>query len=193
MMRQLFISAIFLLLCFVLTNCKRDGDQIYSDSEITEAPDQEILNAEIVFTKNERVTSVLKARRLNIYEKTGLTIADSAFQLDIFDEYGAHSSVLTADSGVVKGEDSLMAFGNVVVISDSGVVLETEVLFWDKIRGGVRSDTDVVLTTETDTLYGDGMIADEGLQNWEIFNPRGKSIRDLDRKRGSKAKKNDKP
>lgn len=183
-MKLLKYSAPIILFSFVVFyGCKSKDSQLYSNTNITQAPDQEIWNAKIMFTKDERVTSILKARRLNIYEKEGLTIADSAFQLDIFNEEGAHTSVLTADSGVVKGEDSLMAFGNVIVISDSGVVLETEVLFWDKIRGGVRSDTDVVLTTETDTLYGDGLIADEGLQNWEIFNPRGQTLRDIDRKR----------
>jgi hypothetical protein len=103
----------------------------------------------------------------------------------MFNAEGEHSSVLTADSGVVKGEDSLIAIGNVVVISDSGVILETERLFWDRMRGGVRSDTAVVLTTETDTLYGDGLISDEGLNNWEIFNPRGKTVRNVKKKKDS--------
>jgi len=183
-MRLLKYSPSFILFSLVFFyGCKSENRQVYNNANIHQAPDQEIWNARIMFTKDERVTSILKARRLNIYEKEGLTIADSSFQLDMFNEAGVHSSVLTADSGVVKGEDSLMAYGNVVVISDSGVVLETEVLFWDKIRGGVRSDTDVILTTETDTLYGDGLIADEGLANWEIFNPRGQTTRDLERKR----------
>ena len=187
-MKRLFINVFFIFLFFAVISCKRSDNQTYSNSAGIEAPDQEILEAEVVFTKDDRITSILKARRLTIYEKRGLTIADSAFQLDIFNEKGVHTTLLTADSGVVIGEDSLMAFGNVVVISDSGAVLETEVLFWDKIRGGVRSDTDVVLTTETDTLFGDGMIADEGLLNWEIFNPRGKSLREIEKKRASENK-----
>jgi len=183
-MRKLTGKYLFsvILFFFILQGCTEIRDGSEANGVNQEVPDQEILDAEVIFTKSERITSILKARRLLIFEAKRLTIADSAFTLDIFDSEGKHTSVITADSGVVKGEDSLVAIGNVVVVSDSGVILETEILFWDRLRGGVRSDTDVVLTTESDTLYGDGLIADEALNNWEIFNPRGTTIREIKKK-----------
>jgi LPS export ABC transporter protein LptC len=150
-----------------------------SKNNLRRLPDQELWNARVTFTQNERITSILKAPHLAIFEREGLTIADTTFLLDIYDVQGRHSSMLTADSGVVKGEDSLLAFGNVVAVSDSGVTLNTERLYWSRWHRNVRSDTAVLVTTPTDTLFGDSLLSDERLYNWEVFNPKGKTVREL--------------
>ncbi len=164
-------------------SCGRQEPVEKQVSNLQKMPDQELWNSEIVFSKNEKVASILKAKHISIYEDPELTIADSRFTLDIFNSEGEHTSVLSADSGVVCGEDSLKAFRNVVVISDSGVTLNTERLFWNRKLKQVVSDTFVVLTTETDTLYGDSLVSDEALENWVVFNPRGKTVRVLDKKK----------
>ena len=52
-----------------------------------------------------------------------------------------HSSVLTSRTGKVdESTDNLEADGNVVVVWDSGVVVETEKLFWDNRRQLIHSD-----------------------------------------------------
>lgn len=186
---RIFTIVVLGLALIVFCSCRKTERKTGVEELVSSSPDQEIWDAEVVFTHDQRVTSILQAPRLVIYEQAGLTIADSSFQLDLFNIKGEHTSVLTADSGVVKGEDTLIAIGNVVVISDSGVVIETERLFWDKANQLVRSDTAVKLTTETDTLYGDGLISDDGLNNWEIFNPRGKTVREINRKSESKSPK----
>ena len=151
---------------------------VTSDME-TALPDQELWNSRVIFTQNERISTILQAKYLAVYESAGLTIADSSFTLDMFDSEGRHTTLITADSGVVKGEDTLMALGNVVVVSDSGMILRTERLIWDRLRKLIVSDTDVVMTSETDTLYGKGLESDEKINNWEIFNPRGTTVREL--------------
>ena len=179
-MTRLSIAVIFLvfplLVCF---SCRKNDESFRRQGEIEILPDQELWNARIVFTKNEQITSILDAQHIIIYERTGLTVADSSFVLDIFNAKGEHTSKLTADSGVVAGEDSLEAYRNVVAVSDSGVTMSSERLFWNRALQTVRTDTFVVLTTETDTLYGDSLISDESLQNWQVFNPRGRSARDI--------------
>jgi len=173
------LSAFLILSSF--SGCREESGTEISDNQPVEEPDQELWNARIEFTQNELTTSILEASHLSIYEKSGLTIADSSFRLDIFDSEGNHSSVLFADSGIVSGEDSLRAYKNVIVISDSGAVLNTERLYWNRSTNSVRSDTFVVLTTATDTLFGDSMVSDESLENWQVFNPRGKTIREMNR------------
>lgn len=169
------------LIIFSLTGCRDESKETTKIGPVVEKPDQELWNARIEFTQNERTTSILEASHISIYEKKGLTVADSSFRLDIFDAEGNHTSVLFADSGIVSGEDSLRAYKNVIVISDSGATLNTERLFWNRSTNSVRSDTFVVLTTDTDTLFGDSMVSDESLENWQVFNPRGKTIRDLNK------------
>jgi LPS export ABC transporter protein LptC len=170
---------ILFLFLFIFYSCSSNTTEILDNESIVMPPEQEIFQAKVVFTREERITSVLNAQHLAIYERKGLTIADSGFALDIYDLEGKHVSLVTADSGVVRGEDSLLAFGNVVVISDSGVNFNGERLFWDRRHKTIRSDTSVVVTTVTDTLYGDSLLSDEAMKNWQVFNPRGKTIREL--------------
>lgn len=185
-MRKIFNHILLPILsaCLILAlfcGCREESGIEINNDQPVEEPDQELWNARIEFTQNELTTSILEASHISIYEKSGLTVADSSFRLDIFDSEGNHSSVLFADSGIVSGEDSLRAYKNVIVISDSGAVLNTERLYWNRSTNSVRSDTFVVLTTETDTLFGDSMVSDESLENWQVFNPRGKTIRELNK------------
>ncbi|MCB0299574.1 MAG: LPS export ABC transporter periplasmic protein LptC, partial [Calditrichaeota bacterium] len=93
---------------------------------------------------------------------------------------GQHNSVLTAQEGVVDNQtENLRAMGNVIVISDSGVVLETEELLWDNQKQKIISDVPVKFTTDEDTLVGDSFISDPELVNYEIRNARGYSKRKM--------------
>ncbi|MBL7191087.1 LPS export ABC transporter periplasmic protein LptC [bacterium] len=186
-MKYSLIIKLFCLSSFSISTVNICGCQKINEPpeayELTKGmPDQEIWNARIEFTQGDRITSILNAKYMAIYEQPGLTLVDTFLRLDMFDNSGRHTSVITADSGVIRGEDSLLAIGNVVVISDSGLMLETERLGWNRNSAKVISDTNIVLTTETDTLYGVGLIADEDLKNWEILKPRGKTIRKIEKK-----------
>lgn len=176
---RIFATLLSVSIFTALPGCRKAEKSVEIGGSALENPDQELWDAEIIFTKDEQVTSILRAKYLAVYESRGLTIADSTFKLDVFNSQGQHTSVITADSGVVKGEDHLTALGNVVVVSDSGMSLKTERLSWDRKLRKIFSDTSVVLTTETDTLYGEGLESDESLQNWEILKPRGKTVRKL--------------
>ena len=68
----------------------------------------------------------------------------------------------------------MIAIGNVVVLSDSGVTLFTDTLSWDNIREKVYTDDEVIfITEEQDTLYGIGFESDVELDNWKILKPTG--------------------
>lgn|GEM_PF-1195795 len=180
---HLFIPAgiFFVLLAGMSVGCKSTANSVNRPNKAVSLPDQELWDARIVFSQNERITSILNASHIEIYERRGLTIADSDFVLHIFDSQGRHSSMLTADSGVVSGEDSLQAYGNVEAVSDSGVHLRSERLFWSRRTKTVYTDTFTVVTTVTDTLYGDSLVSDEAIQNWQVFNPRGKTVREMEK------------
>ena len=180
--RRLIPTGIFLvILAGIAAGCKSSANSAARREKAVSLPDQELWDARIVFSQNERVTSILNASHIEIYERRGLTIADSDFVLHLFDNQGRHTSMLTADSGVVSGEDSLQAYGDVEAVSDSGVHLRSERLFWYRRTKTVYTDTFVVVTTVTDTLYGDSLISDEAIQNWQVFNPRGKTVRVMEK------------
>ena len=99
---------------------------------------------------------------------------DSGVHLDFFDEKGNHSSVLTSRSGKVdQATNNLEAIGNVVVVSDSGVVVETERLFWDNARQLIHSEDFVKITSPKERLQGHGFESDQSLRNYKVFRVTG--------------------
>ena len=75
--------------------------------------------------------------------------------------------------------NDLVAEGNVVVVSDSGVTLYTELLRWDHKKERILSDVFIKLVSEQDTLTGIGFESDSDLENWTIFEPSGVTNREI--------------
>ena len=72
--------------------------------------------------------------------------------------------------------NNMIASGNVVAISDSGITLFSEILFWDSKKEKLYTDTNIMITTlENDTLFGTGFESNSNLKNWKILNPSGVS------------------
>ncbi|MFZ0389328.1 MAG: LPS export ABC transporter periplasmic protein LptC [Calditrichia bacterium] len=143
-------------------------------------PDQESWNSTITITKEGKRLAEVWAGYMALYNKQNMAVLQDSVHVDFYNSEGQHNSVLTADSGRVNNStNNLYAMGNVVVVSDSGIVLQTEKLQWDNQRQKIVSDVPVQFTTEEDTLYGDSFISDPNLKNYEIRNTRGKSRRKI--------------
>ncbi len=88
--------------------------------------------------------------------------------MDFFKE-GAHFSVLTADSGKANlTSKNIHAWGNVVVVTDDGRVLETEELFFDNETQLIHNDVFNRFTQDGDVLTGIGLEATPDLEYIEI-------------------------
>ena len=137
-------------------------------------PTQESWNATVTFTDSGVVKAILKAGHISEYEGSKQTSLDKGVHVDFFDEHGIHSSVLTSETGKVdEATNNLEAIGNVVVVSDSGVVVETEKLFWDNQRQLIHSDEFVKITSPKENLQGHGFESDQNLKNYKIFRVTG--------------------
>ncbi len=146
------------------------------DSAQTAAPrpDQESWNATIIITRDGRPVARIWAVYLASYNKAHKTELRDSVVADFFDSRGRHASRLTAEEGTIfQKMQNFVARGHVVVVSDSGVVLRTEELHWDKQRQKIHSELPVTFTTPTDTLIGDRFISDPDLTHYEIYNARG--------------------
>lgn len=140
----------------------------------TTLPTQESWNATVTFTDSGIVKAILKAGHIESYEASRRTSMDNGVHVDFFDEYGRHSSVLTSRAGKVdESTNNLEADGNVIVVSDSGVVVETEKLFWDNARQLIHSDAYVKITSSKEKLQGHGFESDQNLKNYRIFRVTG--------------------
>jgi len=116
------------------------------------------------------------------YNKRKIVNFSDNVLVDFYDEMGNHTSQLTSDKGRLnESSNNVEAFGNVVVVSDSGITLQTEKIWWDNATEKVVSDQFVTITTaEQDTLYGVGFESDQNLSNWIIKEVRGKTQKSLD-------------
>jgi len=164
-----FKKILFLLLTFslgIFFSCSQEKEKnIPSSSDV---PDQIIEKTEVAFTVDGIRSTLIKANYVVKYEKRDLTLVKGV-HTDFFDKEGKHTSVMDADSGIIRERrQELEALGNVVVISDKGVKLETESLKWDPQKQKIVTDDFVKLTKETDIIYGYGLEADQKLENFKI-------------------------
>ncbi len=142
------------------------------------SPDQESWQSTIFITKEGRRIAEVWAAHILVYNQKRLTVLKDSIHVDFFDREGHHNSVLTAREGEVDNRTkNLKAMGHVVVVSDSGIILETEELHWDNAKQKIISYLPVKFTTLNDTLIGDSFVSDPDLKNYEISNARGYSRR----------------
>jgi LPS export ABC transporter protein LptC len=160
----------------ILTACTDFTAEQTTDAVTGEMPDQESWDAVMYFTKDGSRRAVLHAGYVAKYLKKNTTYLKEKVKVDFFDEFGEHKSVLTSEEAqVFDRQNDMIATGNVIVVSDNGTRLYTEELIWNNREQKIISKTDVMITTDSDTLYGDSFRSDPDLANYEITNAHGSS------------------
>ena len=156
-----------------------DGEEAVAPSDKgQELPDQESWGTIINISQDGRKVAEIWAGYVANFHRQNQTQLKDSVHADFYDRNGNHSSVLTADEGTVENQSrNLIARGNVVVVSDSGVVLRTQMLIWNHTRQKIISEVPVVFTNGSDTLYGDSFISNPDLSNYEIRNAKGRTKR----------------
>jgi LPS export ABC transporter protein LptC len=161
-----------------LIACTKTGD--YSTLPKGRIPDQEIWNAVITVTRNGKPDSRIFASHMVQYPNSNEMIISDSMRIDFYRD-GKHESYLTADSGMVNDKtEDIVAIGNVVMVSDSGFTAYTDSLFWLNDSDKVYTNSAIQIYSEEDTLYGTNFVSDVKFENWTIFNPLGKTRRQLD-------------
>ena len=169
----------FLFLVMAVFSCTQKEDKKPVAQVSAEYPDQESWNATIKITKEGKISGLVQAGYIKKFSNKQKTFLSDSVRIDFYNRQGQHNSVLYALGGEVNDRiQDMIAYGNVVVVSDSGITLYTDTLKWDNKRQKIISDIPIMITTgEGDTLYGDSFISDPDLSNYEIENPRGKSTK----------------
>ncbi len=174
---------ILITVTLLLSNCGESPDSERSTPD-RKYPDQEIWNPVITLTKDGQKRAVVHSGHLVKYNDQAYVNMDTEVSVDFYDINERHLSHLTATEAVVyENTNDLIAKGNVVVTSDSGLTLYTEVVQWNHRREKIISDTYITLVTDQDTLYGVGFESDSDLKNWVIFKPAGVSDRKINLER----------
>ncbi len=177
MMQQIWTLLFFTSVLFTSVSCSSDRQKEMSATDNNSYPDQESWQAVLRVTKDGRTTGLIHAGHIQKFSTKKITLLKAGLKVDFFDADGNHSSVLNSRGGkIFDDRQDMTAFGNVVVVSDSGLTLFTDTLRWNNKEQKIHSDIPVVfISDEGDTLYGDSFKSDPDLVNYEIENPHGKS------------------
>jgi LPS export ABC transporter protein LptC len=91
-----------------------------------------------------------------------------------YDSIGVVSSSLTSEYAINRpGQREIVAKYNVQATNSSGEKLFTEKLVWDQKKRQIFTDVKVKVESEDKIIFGDGLVADESFDNWQIQNPSG--------------------
>lgn len=143
-------------------------------------PSQESWNTHLTITHEGRKTAVMQAAHVRKFADMKITLISDGLTIDFFNDQGQHTSILTAKGGELKDvRQDMLAYGNVIVTSDSGAVLFSDTLRWDNKKQKIISEIPVKIVTKTDTLFGDTFISGPNLENYQLTNSRGYSHRKL--------------
>ncbi len=142
-------------------------------------PDSESWESTLILSRNTRLLAVAESDRMIKYDSDNKARLIGNVNVDFFNPAGLHVSHLTSDSASVHmGTKDLSAYGQVVLISDSGFTLYTEELTWSESYDLISTPDTIMFTNlELDTLYGIGFESNVDLTNWKIFKPWGVTVR----------------
>jgi len=173
---------ISIFIFIVLTGCAKIDTMESSDTPEEDAPNLEIFGATVLVTRGDKPMFRIEAPRISRLEQKQLMLFDGGIRVDFFDRDGRHSAVMTSAEGeVLETTNLLTARGNVIVKSDSGMVLLTEELYYEQDVDRVITDGFVTVITENDSLSGVGFSAAPDLSDWVIMNTSGTTWRKMEK------------
>jgi hypothetical protein len=184
--RYALLAAALATLALLAAGC-RAGEEAAPPPAAPEGPPPPVqvsYDARFAMRQGPRPRAFLRAGRMERYETEDslytLLLPDTLatpppalppgrVRAQLFDAAGDSSATLFADRlRHLEREERFEAFGRVVVTTVTGKRLETEYLTWEEARREIRTPAFVRITTPTETVAGNGLVADESLETYQI-------------------------
>ena len=168
-----------IILAVLFSSCTKQSVENMNSRE--GLPDQESWGVNIILTDQGITRAKVESGHLEKYNEKEFILLNNNVKVDFFDANENHTSVLTSQEAEVdQKSNDMKAFGNVVVVSDSGITLYSETLSWKSKDEKLQTKEEIMITTlDNDTLYGIGFESDSDLKNWQIIEPSGVTGRKL--------------
>lgn len=178
MKRFFYSGCILLILLLGLSACENDITVIKSLIPENELPLESEKNAEYIYSDSAIVRAKLTAPRMDRYGgKKNYMEMPKGMHVIFYNEEKKEQTNLTADYGIGyddgSGMNKMEAKRNVVVINEKGDRLNTEHLIWDAVTKKIYTEEFVKITTKNETIWGDGLKADQDFSNYRILHPKG--------------------
>ena len=153
-----------IILAVLFSSCNKQSVENMNSRE--GLPDQESWGVNIILTDQGIMRAKVESEHLEKYNEKEFILLNNNVKVDFFDANENHTSVLTSQQAEVNQKSNDMkAFGNVVVVSDSGITLYSETLSWESKDEKLQTKEEIMITTlDNDTLYGIGFESDSDLK-----------------------------
>lgn len=145
------------------------------DSLLRDRPSQATQAARFSVWEEGRRRAIIRAAQMKQYQTDDSTYsvwrsgADTARVHSWIFEEGDSSATIVADSVVYFSTDGRFeAYGSVVVRTVEDRILESEHLTWYQFDRTIRTRRFVRITTPTEVVRGNGLVADEDLATYQI-------------------------
>ena len=164
---------VFIFTMIIATSCDRESLQSVPSRD--GMPDQESWGVNIILTDQGIIRAKVSSGHLEKYNEKEYIILDSNVFVDFYDSKENHTSTLNSDKAEINEQSNdMLAIGNVIAKSDSGITLFSETLRWlAREEKFFTKDSLMITTFDKDTLYGVGFESNADLKNWKILNPSG--------------------
>lgn len=162
-------------LIFVLAQCKNDLQQVNSLTTVLDTAQMTGTDVELTRSLNGLIAVRMKGkevRQLNVDNNT--FEFPKGLELFMYDTLGNTTSHMSAKYSIYYDKEGIWEAKNDVVVSnEKGDQLNTEYLVWYRDKGTIETNQFVKITTADGIIYGDGMVADQHFNTWEVKNGRG--------------------
>lgn len=164
---------------FVTVACGNSDGDINAFQEKKVLP--QLISTQIVveYSDSARLKARVKAPLLEEFgPPDNLTVMRHGVDVFFYDASGKVTSTMHADSAIMRRNSDLMeAYNHVKVVNENGEMLLTDRLFWRNAQNQadreLYSDAFVTIKKGDETLYGDGLKANESFTKYKILLPHG--------------------
>lgn len=163
----------------MVTACGNSDGDINAFQEKETLP--QLISTQIVveYSDSARLKARVKARLLEEFgPPDNLTVMRRGVDVYFYDAAGRVTSTMHADSAIMRRNSDLMeAYNNVKVTNENGEQLATHRLFWRNAQNQadreLYSDAFVTIKKGDETMYGEGLTANESFSKYKIMKPQG--------------------
>ena len=169
----LFISAVLLTGTAFLSSCEKAAKEPFSELQIKDMPELSARNFETMYTDSGKVTMIMRSPLIMQFagEEDPHTEFPEGLVLLFYDKTSVPQASLASQYARYNKKEELWELrDSVVVVSEKGEILETELLYWDEAKELVWSDRFVRITGKDEIIMGTGFESDPRLTRWKIKN-----------------------
>ncbi|GMU85982.1 MAG: hypothetical protein AMXMBFR48_12240 [Ignavibacteriales bacterium] len=168
-MKWLFVAALFITF-FTGCNQEKIKPEVNTTLNPIDLPDQESWESEVMLIDTTGLRALITSGHIRVYYKNKETLFEKGLKVDFYNEQNAKTTTLTAERGRIDDETrDLYAYGNVVAVNDSGVVLKSDELIWRNNEQKIRTDKFVTITSKYESIQGYGFESDQHIRNYVIY------------------------